>query len=315
MQIYIITKSKTIDVSHLILKDLSLKYSLKNSPSILKLSLLYSLSDYDLSEGDAISIRYEQSNLFYGYIFTINSNSDYITITAYDQLRYLIHRDTYTYYNKKASDVIKNICSEYGLTTGAIADTSYIIPYRIEENQLLMDIFSTALELTQNFNNQKYLLYDNFGQITLTNYNSLILDFILDCQSLASDYSFTSSTDKNVYNSIKVSVKNQKTDIISTYLAEDPLNKSNWGFLRLFKRLSNDYTPAQAKNYADNLLQSYNVLHEQLQVSFHKFIDIRPGNSLNVILKNSVSKFMLVEQVSYSISNSLVTTTIILSNF
>lgn len=313
MQIYIITKSKTIDISHLAIKDISIKYFLKNSPSVLKLSFLYSIDD--LSEGDAISISYNQHNLFYGYIFTINSNFDYINITAYDQLRYLIHRDTYTYYNKKASDIIKSICSNCGLTTGAIDDTSYIIPYRIEENQLIMDIFSTALELTQSFNNQKYLLYDNFGKITLSNYNSLVLDLILDCQSIASDYSFTSSIDKNVYNSIKVSVKNKKSDITSTYLSEDASNKNNWGLLRLFKRLPNDYTPAQAKNYANNLLQSYNILHEQLHVSFHKFIDIRAGNSLNVILKNNISKFMLAEQVSYSISNNHITTTIILSNF
>lgn len=313
MEIFITTKSELLDISNLAIENITIKYFLKNTPSVVNLSFLSSIDN--ISEGDIVSISYDGNNLFYGYIFTIKSQIDSISIIAYDQIRYLIHRDTYIYSNKKASDIIRSICSEAGLSVGSIEDTSYIIPYRIEENQLIMDIIHTALDLSEKFNNKKYILYDDFGKICLSSYDSMKLGIILDCQSHSTEYIFTSSIDKESYNSIKVSVKNQKDQVISTYMEEDSENKKNWGMLRLFKRLPNDYTSAQAQNYAKNLLTIHNKCNEQLQVTFHQFISIRAGNSINLLLKNEVIKSMMAQQVTYTINNNQIITTLLLTNF
>ena len=70
---------------------------------------------------------------------------------------YLIkNKDTYVYYNKKASELIQMIANDYGLETGAICDTAWQIPQRIEEGQTLWDMINTALHLTQKETAKEY---------------------------------------------------------------------------------------------------------------------------------------------------------------
>lgn len=59
------------------------------------------------------------------------------------------------------------IASDYNLTTGDIANTAYVLPPRIEDNSTLFDIMYNALESTEKYNRQKYVLYDDFGAIVL----------------------------------------------------------------------------------------------------------------------------------------------------
>ena len=54
-----------------------------------------------IEEGNAVSLKKDNKSIFYGFIFTINrSKEKEISITAYDQLRYLKNKDTYVYTNK-----------------------------------------------------------------------------------------------------------------------------------------------------------------------------------------------------------------------
>lgn len=312
MKIFIHSSTSIIDISERVIKATIKSYH-QNNPSHVSLSFI-SLDTDIFSEGDALSIKYNDEGLFYGYIFTISDKLDFITIKAYDQIRYLSHRDTYIYQNKKASDIISQICKEYGLKTGSIEDTSYIIPYRLEENQMIMDIIYTALDSTEAFNGNKYVLYDDFGNITLTSLQNMQSDLAIDCTLSAISFNYTTSIDKDVYNSIKVSVKNKKTKVISTYLEEDSKNKSSWGILRLFERLPNDYTAAQAQNYAKNVLSIKNKLKEQLEISYVSEKFVRAGSLIKVAISQDTVKTMLITDATHVIDNNQIVATLILSN-
>nr|WP_317356783.1 hydrolase [uncultured Tyzzerella sp.] len=242
--------------------------------------------------------------MFFGYIFTKKIiDNNIINIVAYNSIRYLVARDTYIYKNKTASQVLKMICADFGLKTGNIEDTSYIIPYRIEENQTILDIIYKSLELTKNFNNKNYILFDDFGKISLKSYENMKLPIVIDCDKYILQYKYISSIDKNVYNSVKVSVKNRKTKVISTYLQEDATNKKKWGTLRKFERLPNDFNSVQAKNYAKNILNIHNKLNEKMEILCFGDEKVSSGNIINILI-NKQSKTMMVEQCSHIIKNN-----------
>ena len=77
--------------------------------------------------------------MFYGFVFTKSRSGrtpNVIEVTAYDQLRYFKNKDTYVYSNKKASDVIKMIAEDFGLSVGALEDTGYVIASRTTPRSL-----------------------------------------------------------------------------------------------------------------------------------------------------------------------------------
>ena len=59
----------------------------------------------DISEGSPVRFRADGMNVFYGFIFQQKRDRDRgISVTAYDQLRYLKNKDTKVYENKTASE-------------------------------------------------------------------------------------------------------------------------------------------------------------------------------------------------------------------
>lgn len=61
----------------------------------------------DFSEGSAVRMRVDGKNAFFGFVFSKKRDKDQIiTVTAYDQLRYLNNKDTYVYENKTASQLV-----------------------------------------------------------------------------------------------------------------------------------------------------------------------------------------------------------------
>ena len=108
-----------------------------NTPCQLSFTVIQD-SILELTEGDAVRMKVDGQNVFYGFIFKKSCEKDFrIKITAYDQLRYLKNKDTYVYTNKTASEVVKMIAADFQMNTGTIEDTGFKIASRIENNTSL----------------------------------------------------------------------------------------------------------------------------------------------------------------------------------
>lgn len=78
-------------------------------------------STINFQEGAAVRLKLNNQPVFYGFVFTKKRSKDQIiTVTAYDQLRFLKNKDTYVYENKTASQLLKMIASDFKLNTGTI---------------------------------------------------------------------------------------------------------------------------------------------------------------------------------------------------
>ncbi|WP_099205658.1 M23 family metallopeptidase [Scatolibacter rhodanostii] len=127
--------------------DITLESHRKGSPAVLKFSCVKD-SNLNFQEGNAVSLRVNKANVFYGYIFEKKHSSDMpvIQVTCYDQLRYFKNKDTYIYTNKKYSDLIRMLVGDFHLALGTIEDTGY--PMSRAEETTLFDICGNASDET-----------------------------------------------------------------------------------------------------------------------------------------------------------------------
>lgn len=84
----------------------------KNTPGKLVFKVLYD-NILDFSEGSPVRMKVDGDNVFFGFVFKQQRSKDkIITVTAYDQLRYLKNKDTKVYENKTASQFVKMITNK-----------------------------------------------------------------------------------------------------------------------------------------------------------------------------------------------------------
>jgi len=217
-----------------------------------------------ITEGNAVRFKYKGSNVFYGFIFTRKIDQDgVISVTAYDQLRYLKNKDTYVYANKTLTQVVKRIISDFSLKKGELENTKYKIPSRVEDNQTLFDIIANAQDLTMMNRGKMYVLFDDFGKIALKNINKMKVNIVIDIDT-GQKYNYTSSIDSDTYNKIKLYYDNESTGSREVYIAKSTKNMNEWGVLQYYEKLEDG---ENGKVKADTLLNLYNARKKNLSIN------------------------------------------------
>jgi hypothetical protein len=259
----------------------------------------------NFQEGDAVRLSVDDKNVFFGFVFTKKRDKQqHIEITAYDQLRYLMNKDTYVYTNKKASDVIQMVAEDFQLKTGEIESTSFTIPSRVEDNSTLFDVIFNALDLELDNTKKMYVLYDDFGKITLKSLEHMKVGLVID-EETGENFDYTSSIDNQTYNKIKLSYENEDTGKRDIYVVQDGQHINDWGVLQYFDTLQegeNGETKAAA------LLDLYNAKTRKLKIT-KAFGNTRIRAGCMVIVKLalgdiSVQNYMLVEKCVHTWNES-----------
>lgn len=275
----------------------------KGQPGKLTFSVV-SDSIINFQEGNPVRLKVGGVNVFYGFVFKKERDKEnIINVTAYDQLRYFKNKDTYIYSNKTAGELIQMIAADFNLRTGTLENTGFKIASRVEDNKSLFDIVQTALDLTLENRRKMYVLYDDFGRLTLKNVESMKLNFLIDDEA-AENYKYSSTIDGETYNRIKLSYENDETGKREIYIAQDSRNINNWGVLQYFENID---SKVNGKAKADGLLQLYNAKTRNLTIN-NAFGDVRvrAGSSLPIKLNLgdvNVQNFMLVEKVQHTFKN------------
>lgn len=276
----------------------------KGSPSELKFNVLKDAA-INFTEGNAVRMKVDGKNVFYGFIFSKKRDKEgIISVTAYDQLRYFKNKDTYVYTNKTAGKFIKMLASDFQMQTGTLEDTGYKIPSRVEENEELFEMVQNALDVTLENKKQMYVMFDDFGKITLKNISSMILNLLID-EETGENFTYTSSIDTNTFNKVKLTYENEETGKRDVYIAQDSNNINNWGVLQYFDTLQKG---ENGKAKADALLALYNKKTRNLSIS-KALGDTRVRAGCMVVVQLNlgdvnVKNLMLVEKCKHTFSES-----------
>lgn len=261
-------------------------------------------------EGSPVRMTVDGQKVFFGWVFKKSRNRDQIiSVTAYDQMRYLQNKDTKTYEGKKASEFIRMLANDYTLNLGSIADTGYVIESRVEENTSLFDMIGNALDLTLTNTGNMFILYDDFGSLTLKSLDQMRVgsngQYLMIDEETGQNFDYTSSIDDATFNRIKLTYDNDETGIREVYVAQSGENINKWGILQYFDTLQKGEN-GQAK--ADALLKLYNQKTRKLVVK-KAFGDCRVRAGSMVVINLglgdiNVKNFMLVEKCVHTFNES-----------
>lgn len=276
----------------------------KDAPGKLSFNVLKD-KELDFSEGSAVRMKEDGREVFFGFVFKQQrSGGRIITVTAYDQLRYLKNKDTIVYEDKTADQFLRMLAADYALNVGVLENTGYVIESRIEENASLFEMVQNALDLTLQNTGEMFVLYDDFGKLALKRLSSMLVGspgaYLMVDEETCGTFDYTSSIDDDTFNKNKLTYDNEETGFREVYIAQDSGNINKWGILQHFDTLKKGEN-GQAK--VDALLKLYNKKTRNLKLT-NVLGDsrVRAGSMVVVNLDLGDMKlrnFMLVESCKH----------------
>ncbi len=263
-----------------------------------------------IDEGCPVRLTVDGEQIFFGFVFKRSRQKDQVvTITCYDQLRYLNNKDTYVYEAKTASQLVQMVAEDYLLNLGTLEDTGWVIESGVEENTSLFDMIENALDTTLMNTGKMYVLYDDFGKLTLKELSSMYVGvdgaYLMIDEETGQNYTYETSIDDDTYNRIKLTYDNDETGYRDVYIAQDGTNMNKWGILQYFDTLEEGEN-GQVK--ADALLSLYNKKTRSLKIT--KAIGdsrVRAGSMVVINLNlgdTTVKNFMLVEKCTHTFNEN-----------
>ena len=272
----------------------------KNTPGKLEFTTLADKSK-KMYHGDVVSLKVNGTPFFYGFIFDLKPSQDgKISVTVYDQLRYLKNKDSYFYKKKSVTKLIRTIAKDYGLKTGTLVDSKYLVT-RIDTDKTLFDIINNCIEETSFVTNKIYTLYDNYGKLMLR--TPWKVNVLID-KDTGQSYNYSSSIDSNTYNQIKLAYENKTKGTLDVYISKSSKSINKWGLLQYYEKIED---PRVAKLKGKVLLQMYNKVSRTLSITNALgSLKVRAGCLLPVILSLydiKVSSYMLVDKVTHTFEN------------
>ena len=227
---------------------------MSGSPGRLTFTVLEEEGFPALREGCRVSLRLDGTLLFCGYVFTrVQEGRRFVSVTAYDQLRYLLSRDTLLYVGMTASGLLRMIAADYRLALGEVEETGYVIAQGAEENAVLWDMIENALDETARATGRRYVLFDDGGLLCLKHVDSLRTNVLLD-ESCALSFTCRESIDTGAYSRVKLLYEDGRRGIRRVFTASDESLADRWGVLQYFEKLQD---PAGAQEKAGQLLRTY----------------------------------------------------------
>lgn len=100
------------------------------------------------------------------------------------------------------------IAADFNLSVGTLENTGYVIASRVEDNTSLFDIVENALDLTLQNKKEMFVLYDDFGKLTLKNIANMKVGsaglYLMVDEETGENYEYSSSIDTDTYNKVKL---------------------------------------------------------------------------------------------------------------
>lgn len=302
-------KQQIYDLSN-VAQDIEWTVEMEGNPGKLSFSYIDKASDNHVIEGSTVSLKVKSQKVFWGYVFKISKNEDReVSVTCYDQLRYLKNKDTYIFESATATDVFRKICNDHSIKYSLINSSSYLLEARIYDNKTLAEMIQYTFDKTLIDTGEWYFMRDNFGTLEMLEVSQQVTNIVVGDKSLLTGYSFESSIDGDTYNQVKLVKENQETKKREVYIVKDSSNINRWGLLQYYETVDESMNDAQIRERANTLLRYYNKPQKSLKVTCIGQLDVRAGCGIVLMIKDLqdemvYQKNVIVYKVSHSFKNN-----------
>lgn len=306
------TRSGTVyDVSEVV-GNMRITTHIFDSPGTCEFEIL-KVNDLNFFEGAVVEVVLEGHNIFRGIVFkkSRDKNVDIIKVTCYDQMRYLQYKDSAYIENMTSDQIFSMLCNRFVLPNRVVDASTHICAPRDNPATSLYDMMRTALNDTFVNTNQWFFIRDNFGTLEHINIISAYSGYVLGDASGVTNFSYETSIDKDVYNTIKLYRDNQDTgkrevfEVNSTVVGGDTLRW--WGILQLVEKIDDTYNLQQIEERARMMLNYYNSTRRTLRLNCIGIPSLFAGSTVKVTIKDlgdlSLDSYMLITSCTHNIKN------------
>lgn len=221
----------------------------------------------NITEGARIQFYADGKEIFLGYVFSMEQDRwGALSVTAYDQLRYLKSNASYSFIGKTLGEVIAQIAADMQLQTGVLEDTGYIFPSLTKENTQCLDIIDYGLQLTQYNTGKTFVFFDDFGKLSLKEAKHMMTDVMIGNGSILTEYTYKSDIDSDTYNQVKLVRPNKETGQGDTYIFNDSETIKKWGLLQKYEKVDENLNEAQISEQGNIMMAYYDRVLKSISV-------------------------------------------------
>lgn len=281
------------------------------------------IDDLAFWEGATVSITVDSIPMFKGFVFSKKRSKDTnsISVTCFDQLRYLKNKDTFIFEGVTSGQIFSTICDKFVLKYKVVEDSGYICAPRTNDNKSLNDAIQHALDDTLINTNKWYIIRDNFGVLEHTNIVRLNSGAVIGDYNSLMNFDYTTSIDKDVYNQIKLYRDNKETGKRDIFIVNDTASKINpgknlkeWGILQLYESVPEELDLRAIEERAMGMLSLYNNVNRDLKLESIGFPNIQAGSIITSIIEDlgdmGLNNYLLVNECTHKLSNEVHTMTL-----
>lgn len=235
-----------------------------------------------IQEGAEITFIYRGTTLFRGVLFSdrINHKGNHV-FTAYDENTYLVRNtDTVKVLNQTASTVIRQLCGKFGIATGTIQDTGYVIPRMILRDMNLWEMFVTMLTTTRKMNGRTFAISCENGLLCVRERKTNTVQWVLENEVnlLSAEYS---RSIEDTRTQVKVMGEDKYKKEVSTVVSNGAM-KALYGTMQHLENVSAETTQDAVNTRAKELLAQLATIDDDAEVEALGKPDVIAGKAVYV---------------------------------
>lgn len=268
-----------------IVQDVEWSGDVQQAYRTLALSLLNTIDGStriaDFEVGRELRFYSDDAELFRGIIFRRDiDQTGAMRIIAYDENVYLTkNMDTRKFVNMTASQIVRKLCTEFGVNLGDITDTKYVIPKLILRDMTLWDMFTTALTVTRKQTGRRYFVYAENGRLNLAERKERTAAYLIESDSNLMTASYSQSIE-DLRNQVRVIGGKEEAPIIAA--VSDSASIARYGTMQHLENADSEATVSEIRQLADQLLRDLNVIDDEATITALGYDDTYAGVSVYV---------------------------------
>ena len=254
-------------------------------------------AELEVLKGHSVIFCWQGQELFRGmFITTGQARNRVLTARAHDiGIRLSNNQDTFCYTNKTASDIFIDVCGRFGVPTGEVANTAYIIPELPKPRATGWDVICDALSLTYKATGVRYYPIAQGENMSLLERRRNILQWVIETGVNLKDYSLTESIDR-----IKTRITMLSSEGSVLAAAQNNDLESSIGIFQEIRRVDDEMNEGQLEQLVNAVLVENNESTQGLTVAALGQPDVVSGRGVFVVVNPlDVSKTFYIETDSH----------------
>jgi hypothetical protein len=205
-----------------------------------------------------------------------------LTLTAYDYNIYLTkNTDTRKFEKVTASTIIKTLCGAFGIPTGTIEDTGYVIPKMIFENKTLWDMMVMALTYTKKQTGVQYFIYSDAGKLCVGRFTKPTSRVVFEPGVNMTGVSRSTSIE-NVATQLRLYGTGKGNKAINVTVSDADLIKK-YGIMQAFESPDETTTASAAAQKATALLNDMKTPSDDVKVECIDMDEVVAGSAIYLV--------------------------------